>query len=111
MNYSPDGFNALHLEVDRQGGALLPDVCSPQSIEFRIKDGYIKNDKQKRVTCGCGNLSRFVLPYKGEDKDKKASFVTFCAVCDSGGAWPRTCKAVYEADPGADPRNKDLEEE
>lgn len=118
MNYSAPAFSALHREIDRQGGAMLPDLCSPQDVTYSTKGGYVRNETQKGVTCGCGNLSRFVLPYEAEPNKPlsqgKPSFVTFCAVCDSGGAWPRTCEAVYAADPDMDimlDEHEDLEED
>lgn len=111
MNYSPDAFTALHQSAERHGGALLDDPCLSEDVERTTKQGYIRNKIDRKTTCGCGHNSRFVLPYEGEEDDKRARFVTACAVCDAVGAWPKFCKDVYAADPGMDPLLDDQEEE
>jgi hypothetical protein len=111
MNYSPDGFAALHEAIERAGGALLPDTCESQNVEFTTKEGYIRNKIDKKITCGCGNLSKFVIPYEGEPKAKRAHFVNVCAVCDSIGAWPNFSEAVYAADPDMDPMQDERDDE
>ena len=103
MNYSPDGFEALHQEAEEQGGALLPDACAPQDIEF-TSPPYTKEHTEKKVTCHCNNVARFVVPYdpeppkKGKKKSNRATFATSCAVCDAVGDWPRFRDVVIAAD-------------
>jgi hypothetical protein len=103
MNYSPDGFQALHESVEHHGGALLPDPCEPQDVVRTVKEGYIRNKTDRKTTCGCGNLSKFVIPYVGEEGDKRAHFCNACAVCDAIGAWPLFVEDVIAADPDMDP--------
>lgn len=110
MNYSPDGFNALQEALERRGGALLPDICTPQDVRRTKKQGYTKDKTEKATTCGCNNLSMFVIPYKGEPKVNRPHFVTACAVCDAIGAWPIVCEDVYEADPDMDPMLDEYDE-
>lgn len=91
MNYSPDEFLALVQEVERQGGAHLPDECEPVTINYKIG-----NRKTKVNSCHCGNESIFVTVYEptadAEKRNAKArggGFARTCAVCDEMGAWPR----------------------
>jgi hypothetical protein len=94
MNYSPEEFEALHAEIERQGGALLPDLCEQQTIVYE-KPLYKRNKTEKRATCGCGNLTMFVSEYPFSKN--KSHFVTSCAVCDSMGDWPRYREVVVNA--------------
>lgn len=93
MNYSPDEWDALTEEVERQGGALLPDVCAGRFVSFTVKNS---DRVTKAKTCGCGNESMAVTiydPHKNQSVAKKmrergAGFARVCLVCDSVGSWP-----------------------
>lgn len=95
MKYDPDEFNALFGAVEQQGGALLPDACTPQDVTY-TKPQYAVASVYEAGTCGCRNKSMFVSPYdKGpETTSPGAGFVTACAVCDAMGAWPRYAPAL-----------------
>ena len=95
MNYSPDEFEALHTEVEAQGGVLSPDICMPTDQTYTNPPYVKENHTEKKVTCGCGNLSIFVNSYVGENK--KEGLIRACAVCDSVGAWPRFEEVVQAA--------------
>ena len=120
MDYSPDAFAALWDEIEKQSGAMLPDKCETGSAAY-TDPPYIQNlGVAKNVTCGCNNESRFVILYdiepgtpKEERNRRKAGsgYATVCAVCDSVGAYPRFCEAVYEADPDMDPMRNDEEDD
>lgn len=101
MDYSADAFNMLYTEIERQGGALLPDSCLPLDIEFTVPP-YTKAQKLKgkdgEGTCGCGNQTRFVHTYDPGPEAAKPGFVTACAVCDSAGGWPRY-RDIYDVLP------------
>ena len=88
MRYSPSEIEELIEEVERQGGALLPDPCFPH------KTAVIgpKKPKESPTLCGCGNTTRLVSIYGVDDdkiKERGGGFVTACAVCDNMGLWPR----------------------
>lgn len=93
MNYSPDEFEALHREIERQGGALLPDICEAENVVFK-KPQYIRNKVEKKATCACGNLSRFVSEYDSGDPNEPSHFIAACSVCDNMGDWPRYREVV-----------------
>lgn len=109
MNYSPDAFEALQAEIEGRGGALLPELCTPQDFKASVPP-YKRKGFAAEATCGCKNESMFVMPYDTEDN--KAKFMRACAVCDSIGAWPEYIYSVLNADPDADlPRLYDDEDE
>lgn len=98
MEYNPDEFVALSAEVERQGGALLPDKCLGQLLTYVIQER-----ENKVYTCQCRNNTMFISTYEptiaSEKKgslDRGGGFVRACAVCDSMGKWPRYEKAVEE---------------
>lgn len=102
MEYGPNEWTGLVAEVERQGGALLPDECRSELIP------ELSVHHNKAETCGCDNQSKLVSIYEpcdfkkttgggptANDQIKRGSgFVTACAVCDDMGAWPRYEKAV-----------------
>lgn len=100
--YSPDQFNALVADVDRQGGALLPEPCQGRTLKYPKARG---KGHDKAETCSCGNESMAVITYDLPDskklaqamRDRGAGFARVCLVCDYGGLWPRFIKAVGEA--------------
>lgn len=93
MNYSPDEWTALCSEVERQGGALLPDRCLPRFVSFSVPNS---DRTTKAKTCGCREEAMFVVPYDPADNKKArvemrqrgAGFARVCGVCDAVGAWP-----------------------
>lgn len=91
MDYRLDAFEGLIKEVEFQGGALLPERCLPESVDYK-QEG--RTEVPDTFTCGCGNFSRVVSPYAGEGEN--GNFITACAVCDNVGAWPRYEEAVKE---------------
>lgn len=103
MNYSPDEWDALTAEVERQGGALLPDECKGRYVSFPVKNS---DRMTKAQTCGCGNDSMAVTiyePHKNANVAKKmrsrgAGFARVCLVCDSVGAWPSFAHVLEEPD-------------
>lgn len=103
MDYPPDAFDALLTAVTQGGGALLPDPCTKQDI--RYEGAAYTPSLQERVTCGCGHLARMMTRYAPENDQAPtgSGFVTACAVCDSIGAWPKFCEAVYAVDPTLSP--------
>lgn len=108
MEYSVEAFEALQTEVESQGGALLPDTCMPQDVEFTVPP-YAAASVQLEVTCGCGYDAQMVTVYDPKLKKRQggSGFVNACAVCDAMGHWPRYSEAVYEADPRLRPRFDD----
>ncbi len=99
QDYSPDQFGALFTEVEKQGGALLPDYCTGELVTFKSPNG---SRTSKVQTCHCHKEGRqfstmTVTPYDPADtqreldemKGRGAGFVRACIVCDSVGAWPR----------------------
>lgn len=96
MDYEYDQFAALVAEVERQGGALLPEKCEGTTIEYKMDK---KIDKVR--TCECGNETMLISTYEvsGFATKKKAverggGFVRACAVCDNVGEWARYAKAL-----------------
>lgn len=117
MDYPPDAFTALVTEVESQGGALLPEPCQSEDVEYTVPP-YHTASIQEGITCSCeagrrGNETRLVSIYDPALKVRQggSGFVTACAVCDNMGTWPRYCKAVYAVDPELDPAFHDEEEE
>lgn len=113
MDYPPQAFDALIDELTSQGGALLPEKCAPQDIHYK-GPGY-EESIQEKVTCGCGNSTRMVMIYKPDPKIKNpqsgTGYVTVCAVCDSVGAMPNFCDAVYDVSPELNPMFYDQEDD
>ena len=84
MNYDEDCFESLEDLIAGVGGLLLPDVCEPQVLIFERQSE--RGIPSKASTCGCGNETRFAIPYEGEGDEN--CVVTACAVCDDIGMWP-----------------------
>lgn len=62
LTYDPDEFIRLTDEVERQGGASLPDPCIGE--EYHLKITSIEGSKWRDFTTkGCGEYTRFVIPY------------------------------------------------
>ena len=103
MNYSPEEWDALTAEVERQGGALLPDECKGRYVSFTVKNS---DRVTKAKTCGCGNESMAVTiydPHRNPKVAKKmrergAGFARICLVCDSVGAWPNFAHVIDRED-------------
>lgn len=99
MDYTNDQFIFLLEEVDRQGGARLPERCVGSVASYKLKDKITKT-----LTCFCGEESMLVIPYVPAASEKEivklkargAGFATVCANCDSVGAWPRFEAALGE---------------
>lgn len=91
--YSPDEFNALVAEVERQGGAHLPDLCIGTEIRYKVG----RNPPTKVKTCHCGHDTMFVTVYEseGEERTRGGGFARVCAVCDDVGLWPRFFEPVF----------------
>lgn len=70
---SPAPTSAALDHVERSvrslGGKVLEDPCRAEHQADLGDDAY---------TCGCGGLTRIVIPYDGPGKN-----ITLCAVCDS----------------------------
>lgn len=95
MNFHPEDFLALEEEVERQGGAVLPDTC--RGVGFNI---MLPNERGKRVptrksTCRCNNKTLLAIPRLVPDDpdeevtEKDDELVILCAVCDDAGKMPR----------------------
>jgi hypothetical protein len=89
--YSPDEWAKLQMEIEKKGGAILPEVCTGEPLKF---DGKHKTNTE---TCFCSNQSMVVLmydPFVEEGKLETASqrgagFARVCLVCDAVGQWPK----------------------
>lgn len=112
--YTPDDWTNLLAEVERQGSAILPELCEGSPLEFKAS----KNGKgSKTRTCHCGQASMAVVTYdpavKAKDlqkvKERGGGFARVCLVCDVGGAWPRFASAVEQ--PIREEDEEDLEDE
>jgi hypothetical protein len=99
--FTHDEINLLVAEVERQGGAILPDRCEGQELRFPKARG---KDFDLATTCGCGNETMAVVTYdpSGSSKKRKqmvergAGFARVCLVCDLGGLWPRFSKVLED---------------
>lgn len=61
--YDPDRFIRLTDEVERQGGASLPDICCGDEYHLKqpdVEGGMIWTDIR---TTWCNEFTRFVIPY------------------------------------------------
>lgn len=102
LNYHPDDFFRLLDLVEADGGALLEDRC--ESAAFQLTQPTISGAHVRRTfeTVGCGEQSRFVLPYDRIAEAKldadEAAFVTVCAVDDDMGKWPKYRAAMQVDD-------------
>lgn len=99
MDYLPDEWPLLVSEIERQGGAMLPDFCLGSIAKFSSPNAT----RVTRVkTCHCHKdgdtvQTMFVSTYTPSDdedesqelRERGAGFVRACAVCDSAGQWPR----------------------
>lgn len=100
--YTADDWTNLVTEVDRQGGAVLPDPCVGEPLTFKAvsKDGKSSSTE----TCNCKNLSMAALPYepavKAKDlakvRERGGGLARVCLVCDVAGAWPRFAHVVEQ---------------
>lgn len=50
-------------------------------------------DVETAYTCGCGNQTVAIVPYKHEDGSDGA-VATICAICDAGTRMPRFLAAI-----------------
>lgn len=103
MNYHPDDFLRLLEGVEAEGGAMLPDRCRATKYALRIPDADSELRFRDFFTTGCGQDTRFVLPYKlpkgklGEKMESRGGgLVTVCAVDDEVGKWPRYAHLIEE---------------
>lgn len=96
MNYGQSAFEALVESIEGQGGAMLPETCTPEELSFKPPQKHIPGS----FTQGCNNHSMAVVTYDPEsDKAPSGSgYVRVCAVCDAVGAMPRFEGAVRPAD-------------
>lgn len=66
MNYHPDDFLSLIEEAERQGGAHLREVCSPDSFRMNlpIDDENPTGPKHsvKMTSTGCRRAAKFLVP-------------------------------------------------
>lgn len=99
MDYSPDEWPLLVAEIERQGGAVLPDPCVGTVAKFASPN---KTRINKTYTCHCHTpgdprQSMFVAVYDASDdeeenkalRERGAGFVRACVRCDGAGLWPR----------------------
>lgn len=112
MDYPPDAFDALVAEVEQQGGALLPEEHLSLDVRYTVPP-YARASIQRKATCGCRHQALLVSTYSPDPEIRQggSGFVTACAVCDSVGAWPRYCDAVYDVDPELNPSFDDDEDD
>ena len=82
-NLKPEQFLTLMERVEEQGGVHIKDHCVPRRYVLKVPtpDGYER--KRSVYTTGCGQDSRFVIPY-GEGGNLIA-----CANDDRMDLWPR----------------------
>lgn len=99
MDYSPNEWPLLVSEIERQGGAMLPEFCEGSIATFSSPNA----SRVTRVrTCHCHKEGKTVktmfvstyTPSDDEDEaqellDRGAGFIRACAVCDNAGSWPR----------------------
>ncbi len=105
MRYHPDDFLALMALAEDGGGQLLSERCQPYSFTLKqpSTDGKDKPKYREFTTTGCGQETRFVLPYDPvaskrfpavAQRRRGAGFVTVCAKDDHLGSWPRFASAI-----------------
>ncbi len=99
MDYTHEEWPLLVAEIERQGGALLPEQCTGTVVKFPSPN---KTRVNKSRTCNCHTegdprQTMFVATYDVADNEKEAKklrdrgagFVRACARCDGAGFWPR----------------------
>lgn len=99
MKYNPEEWPLIVAEVERQGGAMLPEYCVGEVIKFTSPNA---TRVTKVHTCNCHTpgdprQSMFVAVYDPADEEeeakamriKGAGFVRVCLRCDNAGSWPR----------------------
>ena len=99
VEYTPDELVALQVEIERDGGAILPEACLGESVTFKkAKGGHASTTR----TCHCGNQTMAVLSYEpkvpaaklAEVRARGGGFIRVCIHCDVLGAWPKFADAV-----------------
>lgn len=84
VNYSKDEFFALMGAIEAAGGEHLDETCSPKTYNFSGPNS------KPLVIAGCGNSSRFEIPYeRAVQGARRRQTVNVCAVDDNVGMWPR----------------------
>lgn len=94
MSYSPDEWSALCDEIERTGGALLPDKCTGVTISFPVPG---TRKKSKILTQHCEQETMLVIVYDPSMNDSErnsmsgrgAGYARVCGLCDAVGSWPR----------------------
>lgn len=101
MRIDPEEFLALMAAVEAGGGQLLPDLCEPTKLRLEQPTAAGEMRPKDIFTTGCGDESRFVIPYdvpagrEGKRQRKHgAGFVTACAYDDRMDLWPRFLNAA-----------------
>ena len=105
MRYHPDDFLSLMASVEDGGGQLLSERCQPRTYTLQqpTTDGKDELKYCEVTTTGCGQETRFVLPYEPvksqrfpaeAQRRRGAGFVTVCAKDDRMGDWPRFAGAI-----------------
>lgn len=95
MELHPSDFLALTAEIERQGGAVLPEKCRGRGFTIILPDQRGKRVPTRKSTCRCNNESRVAVPLlPPEDPDEEVSqrddeLAVLCAVCDDVGKMPR----------------------
>lgn len=83
----PDLFQQIIVQVEDEGGAMLPDACDPQKLTVKTPSGM-----GMITTVGCRGMSRMIVPYKvyhNSHVSRGGGFLTVCANCDRVDLWPR----------------------
>lgn len=112
VQYSADDWQALQAEVDRQGGAILPEECIGEVLNFEAIGPGGKGTRTR--TCRCGNQSMAVLVYEphvpAKDiaavKARGGGFLRMCLTCDAAGVWPKFAKVVDQPEYPAEDENE-----
>ena len=105
MRYHPDDFLSLMALAEDGGGQLLSERCQPYAFTLKqpSTDGKEEPKFREFTTTGCGQETRFVLPYEPvkskrfpaeAQRRRGAGFVTVCAKDDRMGDWPRFAGAI-----------------
>jgi len=95
--YSPDEWNSLTADIDRQSGAILPEICKGVPLTFTARKGVATAKGSQTQSCHCGNASKAVVPYEpavpanklDSVRQRGGGLVQICLVCDVAGAMPR----------------------
>jgi len=103
LQYHPDDFLRLSDEVERQHGTSVPGPHNPRRLRMKATDADGEERWQDAFTAGCGQETRFLVPYAlpqgklGKAMEKRgAGVVEACAVDDDMGKWPRFANVIQE---------------